>query len=84
MKNINPTQTSAWQALQKHFEEMKDVTIADLFAKDSDRFTKFSATFDDLMLVDFSKTASLKRRWLNCRIWRKNRFGGRIKSMFSR
>ena len=55
MKNINPTQTSAWQALQKHFEEMKDVTIADLFAKDSDRFTKFSATFDDLMLVDFSK-----------------------------
>ncbi len=71
MKNINPTQTSAWQALQKHFDEMKDVTISELFAKDSDRFSKFSATFDDLMLVDFSKTASLKRRWLNCRIWRK-------------
>jgi glucose-6-phosphate isomerase len=35
MKNINPTQTSAWQALQKHFDEMKDVTIADLFAKDA-------------------------------------------------
>lgn len=33
MKNINPTQTSAWQALQKHFEEMKDVTIADLSRK---------------------------------------------------
>ncbi len=28
MKNINPTQTAAWQALQKHFDEMKDVTIA--------------------------------------------------------
>ncbi|ELN9402606.1 glucose-6-phosphate isomerase [Enterobacter hormaechei] len=55
MKNINPTQTAAWQALQKHFDEMKDVTIADLFAKDADRFSKFSATFDDLMLVDFSK-----------------------------
>jgi hypothetical protein len=55
MKNINPTQTSAWQALQKHFDEMKDVTISELFAKDSDRFSKFSATFDDLMLVDFSK-----------------------------
>lgn len=41
MKNINPTQTSAWQALQKHFEEMKDVTIADLFAKDSDRSLSF-------------------------------------------
>ena len=47
MKNINPTQTAAWQALQKHFDEMKDVTIADLFAKDGDRFSKFSATFDD-------------------------------------
>lgn len=41
MKNINPTQTAAWQALQKHFDEMKDVTIADLFAKDGDRFSKF-------------------------------------------
>ena len=55
MKNINPTQTAAWQALQKHYDEMKDVTIAELFAKDGDRFAKFSATFDDLMLVDFSK-----------------------------
>ncbi len=55
MKIINPTQTAAWQALQKHFDEMKDVTIAELFAKDSDRFSKFSATFDDLMLIDFSK-----------------------------
>ncbi|KGT87604.1 glucose-6-phosphate isomerase [Erwinia typographi] len=55
MKNINPTQTAAWQALQQHFEEMKDVQIADLFAKDSNRFASFSATFDDLMLVDFSK-----------------------------
>ncbi|MDI5434953.1 hypothetical protein MJM45_32815, partial [Salmonella enterica subsp. enterica serovar Kentucky] len=38
-----------------HYDEMKDVTIAELFANDSDRFAKFSATFDDLMLVDFSK-----------------------------
>ena len=55
MKNINPTQTAAWQALQAHFDEMKDVTIAELFAQDADRFGKFSATFDDLMLVDYSK-----------------------------
>ena len=55
MKNINPTQTAAWQALQQHFEQMKDVKIADLFAADSQRFSKFSATFDDQMLVDFSK-----------------------------
>ncbi|WP_437614429.1 glucose-6-phosphate isomerase [Erwinia sp. V71] len=55
MKNINPTQTAAWQALQQHFDQMKDVQISDLFAKDSDRFAKFSATFADQMLVDFSK-----------------------------
>ena len=67
MKNINPTQTAAWQALQKHFDEMKDVTIADLFAKDGDRFSKFSATFDDQMLVDYSKN-----RWRNYKIWRKS------------
>lgn len=55
MKNINPTQTQAWQALQHHFDQMKDVTIAELFAKDNDRFSQFSATFDDFMLVDYSK-----------------------------
>lgn len=55
MKNINPTHTAAWQALQQHFEQMKDVKIAELFVNDSDRFAKFSATFDDQILIDFSK-----------------------------
>ena len=84
MKNINPTQTAAWQALQKHFDEMKDVTIADLFAKDGDRFSKFSATFDDQMLVDYSKNriteetlAKLEDLAKECDL------AGAIKSMFS-
>ena len=84
MKNINPTQTAAWQALQKHFDEMKDVTIADLFAKDGDRFSKFSATFDDQMLVDYSKhriteetLAKLQDLAKECDL------AGAIKSMFS-
>ncbi|CDG48874.1 glucose-6-phosphate isomerase [Serratia symbiotica] len=55
MKSINPTQTAAWQALQQHFAQMKDVRIADLFTQDSERFSKFSATFNDQMLVDYSK-----------------------------
>lgn len=55
MKNINPSHTAAWKALQQHFEQMKDVTISELFAKDHNRFDTFSATFDDLMLVDYSK-----------------------------
>ncbi len=84
MKNINPTQTSAWQALQKHFEEMKDVTIADLFAKDSDRFTKFSATFDDLMLVDFSKNRITEETLAKLQdLAKETDLAGAIKSMFS-
>ena len=55
MKNINPTQTDAWKALQQHFPEMEAVSIADLFARDPQRFSKFSATFDDQLLVDYSK-----------------------------
>ncbi|WP_406641620.1 glucose-6-phosphate isomerase [Pectobacterium brasiliense] len=55
MKNINPSQTAAWQALQHHFDAMKDLQISELFAQDSDRFAHFSATFDDQMLVDYSK-----------------------------
>ena len=84
MKNINPTQTSAWQALQKHFDEMKDVTISELFAKDSDRFSKFSATFDDLMLVDFSKNRITEETLAKLQDLAKEcDLAGAIKSMFS-
>lgn len=55
MKNINPTKTAAWKALQQHFSEIKDSHIADLFASDPQRFSQFSATFDDQILVDYSK-----------------------------
>lgn len=55
MRSINPSQTAAWRALEQHFGQMKEVHMRDLFAQDKDRFTKFSATFDDQMLVDFSK-----------------------------
>ncbi|EMU1128919.1 TPA: glucose-6-phosphate isomerase [Citrobacter koseri] len=84
MKNINPTQTSAWQALQKHYDDMKDVTIADLFAKDGDRFTRFSATFDDLMLVDFSKNRITEETLAKLQdLAKETDLAGAIKSMFS-
>ncbi|HBC5384227.1 MULTISPECIES: glucose-6-phosphate isomerase [Citrobacter] len=84
MKNINPTQTSAWQALQKHYDDMKDVTIADLFAKNSDRFTRFSATFDDLMLVDFSKNRITEETLAKLQdLAKETDLAGAIKSMFS-
>ncbi|WP_369309701.1 glucose-6-phosphate isomerase [Providencia rettgeri] len=55
MRSINPSQTAAWRALEQHFAQMKDVHMRDLFEQDKDRFTKFSATFDGQILVDFSK-----------------------------
>ena len=76
MKNINPT--------QKHFDEMKDVTIADLFAKDGDRFSKFSATFDDQMLVDYSKNRITEETLAKLQDLAKEcDLAGAIKSMFS-
>ena len=84
MKNLHPTQTAAWQALQKHFDEMKDVTIADLFAKDGDRFSKFSATFDDQMLVDYSKNRITEETLAKLQDLAKEcDLAGAIKSMFS-
>ncbi|MXG83675.1 glucose-6-phosphate isomerase [Escherichia coli] len=81
---MNPTQTAAWQALQKHFDEMKDVTIADLFAKDGDRFSKFSATFDDQMLVDYSKNRITEETLAKLQDLAKEcDLAGAIKSMFS-
>ncbi|OCQ53481.1 Glucose-6-phosphate isomerase [Photorhabdus australis subsp. thailandensis] len=55
MKNINPSQTSAWKALEQHFVQIKDIHIRELFEQDRNRFAKFSATFNDQILVDFSK-----------------------------
>ncbi|MCC8373402.1 glucose-6-phosphate isomerase [Photorhabdus sp. HUG-39] len=55
MKNINPSQTSAWKALEQHFAQIKDIHLRELFEQEPNRFAKFSATFDDQILVDFSK-----------------------------
>jgi glucose-6-phosphate isomerase len=44
----------AWQALQKHQREMADVHMRDLFARDPQRFDKFSLRTGDI-LFDYSK-----------------------------
>src|SRR5450432_142644 len=48
------TQSPAWQALQRHQEQMRDVHLRELFARDPKRFEKFSLRLGDL-LVDYSK-----------------------------
>ena len=52
---INPTTTQAWLLLRRHFEEeMSRTHMRDLFAKDADRFSKFSLTAEGI-LFDYSK-----------------------------
>ncbi|MDO6544614.1 glucose-6-phosphate isomerase [Photobacterium sanguinicancri] len=55
LKNINPTKTPAWQALTAHFEQAQDLQLSELFANDSERFTKFSTEFGSDILLDYSK-----------------------------
>ncbi|NTS77977.1 glucose-6-phosphate isomerase [Catenovulum sp. SM1970] len=47
-------QTKSYQALQAHFEQIKDAHMRDMFAQDSDRFNKFSAKACGIEL-DYSK-----------------------------
>jgi glucose-6-phosphate isomerase len=48
------TSSAAWTNLETHYAAMKPVAMRDLFAKDPDRFKKFSLEFDGLFF-DFSK-----------------------------
>ena len=50
----NPVETSAWKALQSHYEQIKDQQMKHLFAKDANRFDRFSVKFEEL-LFDYSK-----------------------------
>ncbi|MGQ9768405.1 MAG: glucose-6-phosphate isomerase, partial [Anaerolineae bacterium] len=49
-----PVELSAWRALRAHQREMADVHMRDLFARDPDRFTRFSLRVGDI-LFDYSK-----------------------------
>ena len=55
MKNINPTNTQAWKALEVHQSQLANTTIADLFKQEQNRFNDYSLTFENQILVDFSK-----------------------------
>ncbi|NOQ90903.1 MAG: glucose-6-phosphate isomerase [Gammaproteobacteria bacterium] len=48
------TDRPSWKALEAHFEQIKDVHMREMFEQDSERFSKFSAQMDDILL-DFSK-----------------------------
>ena len=54
LNTLNPTQTAAWQQLQAHFEQHKDLRMQDLFAQDAERATRFHIQWQDFLL-DYSK-----------------------------
>jgi glucose-6-phosphate isomerase len=49
-----PTHLPAWKALSEHHASVAELSMRELFAKDSERFSQFSRRFDDI-LIDFSK-----------------------------
>ena len=54
MKNINPTQTTAWKKLEKHFNEVQQLQLKELFEKDPERASAFTIAWEDFYL-DYSK-----------------------------
>jgi len=54
LKKINPTETQSWNKLKDHYEEIKNISMKELFLKDDKRFSDYSIKFNDI-LFDFSK-----------------------------
>jgi glucose-6-phosphate isomerase len=54
LQNTNPSSTTAWKAIQEHFETMKNVSMKTMFQEDSSRASKFNIQWNDF-LVDYSK-----------------------------
>ena len=54
LPSINPTSTEAWNKLQAHFSEIKEVHMMDLFKDDTERVDKMNISWNEFQ-VDFSK-----------------------------
>ncbi len=54
LQNTNPTTTIAWQKLQKHFQEMQNASMKEMFNEDKTRAAQFHLHWNDFV-VDYSK-----------------------------
>ncbi|WP_029110139.1 glucose-6-phosphate isomerase [Mycobacterium sp. URHD0025] len=54
------TATPAWQALSKHYDEIREVHLTELFAEDPNRGTELALTVGDLY-IDYSKHRVTRR-----------------------
>ncbi len=77
------TSSPAWQALEQHYREIKDVQMRDLFAQDPQRFEHFSLKFNDI-LFDYSKNrVTAKTMSLLLDLARQANLSQRIEAMFT-
>ncbi len=80
---INPTTTKAWQELQAHFEETKNLHLNDLFAEDVNRSKDFSIAWNDFF-IDISKNRiTPKTRTLLLQLAEEMQLENAIKAQFS-
>ncbi len=78
-----PTHLKAWNDLAAHAEEMRDVDLRDLFARDPERFTEFSLSMGPVFL-DYSKNPVTRETMeLLFRLAREAGLPGRIGAMFN-
>jgi glucose-6-phosphate isomerase len=83
LDKINPSETSAWQKLLNHFDAMKTVHMRALFKEDSERFSRFSVKFEDI-LIDYSKNiANNETMKLLMQLAKELKLNNAIESMFS-
>jgi glucose-6-phosphate isomerase len=84
-----PVDLPAWQALQKHRQEMDGVHMRDLFARDPQRFERFSLRLSDVpsdgdILFDYSKNRVTQETMrLLCDLARQSDLQSKIEAMFT-
>ena len=54
LKSINPTTTTSWELLNKHFEAIKDVHMSQWFTQNNDRANQMTIKWEDFY-IDYSK-----------------------------
>ena len=76
-------QSSAWQALVQHHDQVKDLHMRDLFKQDPYRFERYSLQMGEI-LFDFSKNRITKDTLpLLCDLARQAKLGQKIEAMFT-
>ncbi len=76
-------QLPAWQKLKSHFQEMKNISMRDLFSKDPARFEKFSIEGPGLFF-DYSKNRITEKTLdLLCELAKETGLSAKIESLFN-